>query len=98
MRVGAFKGYSVYATWKDCVRDIKLWQEKNWDGGTEEEYIALMHKIWSESPQYYSAVSFVNNRINRMIAEYQQKHTLHFNHRVLQAYLKNGDNKVLSDL
>lgn len=97
-RVGEFKQYSVYASWKDCVKDVKMWQEKSWDGGNEQAYIQLMQNIWAESPQYYNAVSFVTNRINRMIADYEQDHTFHFNYRILQAYLKNGENKVLSDL
>jgi len=65
-RIATYKGYSVYASWQDCVKDIKLWQEHNWDGGSEEEYIALMHKIWSESPSYYRAVSSVIRRIDKM--------------------------------
>ncbi len=97
-RVGSFKGYSVYATWQDCVKDIKLWQEHNWAGGTEEEYIALMHKIWSESPRYYSAVHSVIKRIDNMPGIAQRENLTQFSGLMWQAYTSFNDEENKNDL
>ncbi len=97
-RVGSFKGYSVYATWKDCVKDIKLWQENNWDGGSEEEYIALMHKIWSESPRYYSAVYSVMRRVDRLLLAASQSQLPDWSPEALQAYRQPAESPLKKDL
>jgi len=97
-RVGSYKGYSVYATWKDCVKDIKLWQESNWEGGSEEEYIALMHKIWSESPQYYSAVNSVMRRVDRLLLAASKSQLPAWPSSSLQAYRVPAENPLKKDL
>ncbi|GEM_PF-2058051 len=97
-RVGSFKGYSVYATWQDCVKDIKLWQEHNWDGGSEEEYIALMHKIWSESPRYYSAVRSVIRRIDKMPEVARLENLTQFSGLMWQAYTTINEEENTNDL
>jgi len=52
MRSGAYRGYSAYAKWQDCVADIKIWQEHFWKGGTREQYIAKMNRVWALAPDY----------------------------------------------
>jgi hypothetical protein len=51
-RIGEYNGYSSYDSWQDCVADVKLWQEQNWDGGTCEAYVAKLSRIWAEAPDY----------------------------------------------
>jgi len=53
-RVGTYNGYSAYATWQDCVADIRLWQQHFWKGGSREDYIAKLHRVWAEDPAYGS--------------------------------------------
>lgn len=52
MRNGAYRGYSAYAKWQDCVADIKIWQEYFWKGGTREQYVAKMNRVWAQAPDY----------------------------------------------
>lgn len=86
-RIGTYKGYSKYETWQDCVRDIKLWQEQNWYGGSRSAYINMMHRIWAESPIYRLALLTISNRIDRMIEKYIQHNKNHFNFFILSTYL-----------
>lgn len=51
-RAGVYKGYSAYATWQDCVADVKLWQGHCWKGGTRDEYIEKLGRTWAEAPNY----------------------------------------------
>ncbi len=64
MRIGAFRQYSVYGTWKDCVQDIKLWQDQNWHGGSQGQYIHMMHRIWAQSPDYQRQLSIITRKMN----------------------------------
>lgn len=87
MRVGEHKGYSVYATWQDCVKDIKLWQQKSWKGGTKEQYIDLMQSRWAESPEYKQALHSVIKKLDRMFDKMVSNQEDHFNHTIIKAYL-----------
>ncbi len=64
MRIASFRKYSVYASWKDCVKDIKLWQEQNWHGGTKYQYINMMHRVWAQSPDYQRQLSIITRKLN----------------------------------
>lgn len=86
-RIGTYRGYSQYETWQDCVRDIKLWQEHNWHGGSRTAYISLMHRIWAESPAYRLALLTISNRIDRMVENYIRNNKNHFNFFILYCYL-----------
>lgn len=87
MRVGEFKGYSTYKCWQDCVKDIKYWQEQNWEGGTQDEYIQMVDTYWAESPVYARELRKVINRINRMKYDLVKANEGHFNYRLIEAYL-----------
>ena len=87
-RIGEFKGYSKYATWQDCIKDIKYWQAQNWKGGTRDEYIDLMQRIWAESPDYRAFLYMVIGRIDKMLAQFREKHRNHFNYNVIMAYVQ----------
>lgn len=87
MRIGEHKGYSKYATWQDCVKDIKLWQEDSWAGGSMHQYIDLMQNRWAESPNYrkalYSVIKKLEKRFDEMAASQQNS----FNKTIIKAYL-----------
>lgn len=86
-RTGVFNGYSSYATWQDCVKDIKLWQDRFWKGGTRGEYIALMNRIWAESADYNMALRLITRKIDKKIAHYLENNKAHFNYIILMLYL-----------
>ena len=86
-RIGEYNGYSKYATWQDCVKDVKYWQEQNWKGGTQAEYIDMMQRIWAESPDYKEFLYMVIAKIEKIEKQLKEKHKNHFNYNLILAYL-----------
>ncbi len=72
-RIGAWHQYSVYVSWQDCVRDIKLWQNQNWHGGTRQQYIDLLQRVWAQSPDYRWHLNRIVARLDKRFAHLQQK-------------------------
>jgi uncharacterized protein YukE len=87
-RSGRMNGYSTYDSWEDCVRDIKLWQQSFWKGGTSMEYINLMNRIWAESPDYKSALIHIKRQLDKSITDYMEHNRDDFNYKILMAYLE----------
>ena len=86
-RIGEFSGYSKYGRWQDCVTDIKYWQQQNWEGGTDEEYLDFIASIWAESPVYKQHVQIVMRKLDRLTEQLKHQNKDHFNYQVISAYL-----------
>jgi hypothetical protein len=60
--IGQKSGYAKYGSWKDGVRDYKLWQDriiKNKPNITRDQYMSLLNRIYSESSIYMSQVKLI---------------------------------------
>jgi hypothetical protein len=68
-RIGQHNGYSAYAAWQDCVADIKIWQDHFWKGGTRDEYIAKLHRVWAQSPDYSAHLHRLVKRFDALYPE-----------------------------
>lgn len=68
-RIGEHKGYSAYATWQDCVADVKLWQDHFWKGGSREQYIAKIGRVWAEVADYTSHLTKLIAKFDRQYPE-----------------------------
>lgn len=86
MRTDHYRGYSKYARWEDCVKDVKIWQSHFWKGGTQMAYIARMHNVWAESPAYRLALISIVKRLEHLIAQYVEQYQDHFNFVIINAY------------
>lgn len=55
-------GYANYLSWKDSVKDYKLWQDsvlKNKKNMTRTQYLSYLNRIYSETPNYISRIRFI---------------------------------------
>lgn len=66
-RNGEHKGYSSYATWQDCVADIKIWQDHFWKGGSRQQYLDKISRVWAQAPDYVS-------HLHKLIARFDQEY------------------------
>jgi len=62
--IGKKYGYAKYKTWKDSVKDYKLWQdriiEKN-PSMTRSQYKVYINKIYSTSKNYISKINLISS-------------------------------------
>jgi flagellum-specific peptidoglycan hydrolase FlgJ len=65
-RSGEHRGYSKYARWQDCVADIKIWQDHFWKGGTRDQYIAKLHRVWAQAPDYAA-------HLHKLVREFDER-------------------------
>ncbi len=49
--------YAVYATWQDCVKDYKLWQDECFK--LKEKYLAFLGANYAEDADYISKINSV---------------------------------------
>lgn len=87
MRTDRFRGYSQYARWEDCVKDVKIWQDHFWQGGSQLAYINRMHNVWAQSPLYRIVLLSIIDRLEQMITSYVEHQRNHFNFVIIRAYL-----------
>jgi len=60
--VGQKSGYARYLSWKDSVKDFKLWQDsvfKKKPNMTRSQYISYLNRIYSETPNYISSIRLI---------------------------------------
>jgi flagellum-specific peptidoglycan hydrolase FlgJ len=60
--IGQKSGYAKYNSWKESVRDYKLWQDritKKKPNITRDQYMSLLNRIYSESSIYMSQVKLI---------------------------------------
>lgn len=60
--VGQKLGYARYLSWKDSVRDFKMWQDslfKRRPNMTRSQYISYLNRIYSETPNYISRIRLI---------------------------------------
>lgn len=60
--VGQKKGYARYLSWKDSVKDFKLWQDslfKKRPNMTRSQYLSYLNRIYSETPNYISRIRLI---------------------------------------
>lgn len=88
MRTDHYRGYSKYDRWEDCVKDVKIWQDHFWRGGSQSAYISRMHNVWAESPAYRLSLISIVARLEQMIAAYVEQYQDHFNFVIISAYLQ----------
>jgi flagellum-specific peptidoglycan hydrolase FlgJ len=60
--VGQKSGYARYLSWKDSVKDFKMWQDslfKRRPNMTRSQYISYLNRIYSETPNYISRIRLI---------------------------------------
>ena len=60
--VGQKSGYARYLSWKDSVRDFKMWQDslfKKRPNMTRSQYLNYISRLYSETPNYISRVRLI---------------------------------------
>jgi len=60
--IGQKSGYAKYISWKEGVKDYKLWQDriiKNKPNITRDEYMSLLNRIYAQSSSYVSYVKLI---------------------------------------
>lgn len=60
--VGQKSGYARYLSWKDSVRDFKMWQDslfKKRPNMTRSQYLSLLNRMYSQTPNYISRVRLI---------------------------------------
>lgn len=65
--VGQKSGYARYLSWKDSIRDFKLWQDslfKKKPNMTRSQYLSYLNRIYSETPNYISRIRLIT-QINK---------------------------------
>ena len=71
--VGERYGYARYLSWKDSVKDYKLWQDvlfRKYPNMTRNQYMHYINKVYSQSSSY---ASLVNNIIKKNKFTYEIK-------------------------
>jgi len=60
--VGQKSGYARYLSWKDSVKDFKMWQDslfKRRPNMTRGQYLSYLNRIYSETPNYISRIRLI---------------------------------------
>lgn len=63
--VGQRYGYARYLSWKDSVKDYKLWQEvlfRKYPNMTRSQYMSYIKKMYSQTSNYISLVKKVMSK------------------------------------
>jgi len=69
--VGQRYGYARYLSWKDSVKDYKLWQDnlfRKYPNMTRSQYMNYIKKMYSETSNYISLVKKIMNK-NKIVYE-----------------------------
>jgi hypothetical protein len=53
--------YAVYNNWQDCIRDYKLWQEKNFK--LTDSYLAFLGNCYAEDTLYVEKIKRFTNKL-----------------------------------
>lgn len=65
--VGQKSGYARYLSWKESIKDFKLWQDslfKKRPNMTRSQYLSYISRIYSETPNYISRIRLIT-QINK---------------------------------
>ena len=54
--------YAVYASWKDCVKDYKIWQDEYFK--ITEKYLSFLGSCYAEDEQYVNKIKVLMKRHN----------------------------------
>lgn len=79
--VGQKSGYARYLSWKDSVRDFKMWQDslfKKKPNMTRSQYLSYLNRIYSETPNYISQIRLITE-INKHKYEEDSIYARNFN-------------------
>lgn len=57
--VGAYRGHARYRGWHDCIADYALWQTAHARGLTDDEYYALLDRVYAERAGYSSRLKAI---------------------------------------
>ena len=50
--IGSDHGYAVYDNYRDCIKDMVLWQESSYKKGNNGDYILHLIDVYAEDPNY----------------------------------------------
>jgi hypothetical protein len=53
--------YAVYATWQDCIKDYKLWQEKNFR--LSDSYLLFLANYYAEDTLYAEKIKKIASKL-----------------------------------